>query len=215
LAIKVTENTNIIGNFVTDANCVVNYNVDGYNGAMTSVKDVNNFISGSFGAANDIITFTAVSNSNYKVKSWTVDGHFIATDNKTYSLTVSNYVHEVTVEFERSHYVLNFDVLGSGIGSIKAKTSSEVLSGSSLSKGSNVKFTAYPAEGYQVKLWKIDCMDVSSSSEELTFEISDLSKDTIVYVEFEVIPEHIITINTLGAGVGKIKTYVTTVLLIS
>lgn len=204
LTVNITENTVVIANFVSDENCIINYQVLGSNGSLGAIKDDASFANGGKGAARDLIKFKATPDSNYKVKSWTVDGIVIGSADNTFDLIVSKAIHEIKVEFERSHYIVDFSVSGSN-GVI---TGESINTGDSLVKGSNVKLTATADSGYQVKLWNIDGLEIPGSGEKLTYELENLSKDINITVEFEKIPEYNITVKKTGTGEGTVKAYV-------
>lgn len=208
LTIAITADTEVTANFVPAENCNIYYSVDGTNGNLKAVKNDSSFISGSKGAANDIITFTATPDPNYKVKAWNIDGTIYENDDTTFNLTVSKATHDVTVEFERSRYIVNFGILGGLNGTISAESNGSISTGNSLAKNSMINFNAVPVNGYQVKSWKINGVDVIDSKEKLSCKIDNLSQDTTVTVEFEVIPDYLITIKTSGTGEGTITAFV-------
>lgn len=203
LTISITDDTIVNASFVPYANIIVNYSVDGGNGSLWAEKGGTEFASGSLGAANDVVIFTASPAPNYKVKEWIVDGS-VVNSSKEYSLTVSKEVHNISVKFERSHYVVNF--ASEGDGTINGSSgSTAILDGVSLLKGSTAVFTAIPSPGYQVMKWKLNGADVAGSVEKLTYTISNIIADTQVDVLFQPIPKYTITIGVTGTGQGTLE----------
>ena len=206
LTITITNNTNVTANFVPFANCQVNFSVIGGNGTLTATNNGADFASGDSADGDDVVVLTAVPNNNYKVKEWIVDGKSVS-DSSSYTLRVSRLIHEISVEFERSHFVIDFSA--SGNGTIAAASDSKpVSSGSSLLKGSSITFSASPTSGYQVKNWQLNGADVAGTNEKTTFTLDNISSDTQVMVVFEPIPEFIVTIVKTGTGEGTVKAYV-------
>ena len=206
MTIKITANTSVTANFVPYANCVINYGVVGANGTLTAAKGAAAFASGSLGAGNDVIVLTAHPNANYTVKEWLVDGKKVNAS-PAYALEVSKLTHSVSVEFERSHYVINFSQSGSG--AIKGFSGTEAIqSGASLKKGSSAVFTALANSGFQVQTWKLNGNDIAGTEEKTTYTLKNIAADAAVSVVFEPIPEYIVTIVKTGTGTGTLKAFV-------
>ena len=70
--------------------------------------------------------------------------------------------------------------------------------------GSNVVFTATPADGYRVKGWYSDAAGTApipgTTFEQNSYTIENLLADASVYVAFESIPTYDITVNVTGLG---------------
>lgn len=207
LTITIEDNTEVTAYFIPSANIVINYSVKGGNGSLSATKNGMEFGSGEEGAGGDTIVFTATPDENYRVKQWTVDAKTINSDSNTYNLGVSKTSHNVSVEFERSHYSIDFYATGSGTITASSK-GSQIIDGSFLLGGSNVVFTAVPDDGYQVKIWKLNGTEVAGSLEELNFSLNNIASDSLVTVEFEPIPTYTINIAITGTGEGTIKAYV-------
>lgn len=207
LTVTITEDTIVIANFITDENCTVEYGVVNSKGSLEAIKDDIIFATGSMAAANDLIRFIATPDVNYKVKSWIVDGLIHESHENTFDLIVSDINHKVLVEFERSHYIVNFSING-GNGQMTAESISYISTGSSLVKGSSINFIAVADSGYQVRAWIMDGVEIANSREKLSYEVENLSKDISVSVEFEEIPEYKITIAKTGTGEGTVKAFV-------
>lgn len=68
--------------------------------------------------------------------------------------------------------------------------------------GSTVTFTAAPAAGYQVKQWYSAATGGTEigTAESKEYQITNLTENTGVYVQFEPIPSYEITVNVTGQG---------------
>ena len=206
MTIKITGDTNVAASFAPFANCTINYSVTGGNGKLTASKNGAPFVGGGLAAGNDSIVLTAVPNANYKVKEWVVDGKAVKAS-ETYTLEVSSTVHNISVEFERSHYVINFSAEGSGTVSA-VSGGNPVDRGAGLLKGSDVTFSAVPNAGFQVAAWQLNGTDLSGTKEKTTYTLRNITADTKITVVFEPIPEYTITIVKTGTGEGIVKAYV-------
>ncbi|ERF60837.1 leucine rich repeat protein [Treponema socranskii subsp. socranskii VPI DR56BR1116 = ATCC 35536] len=93
------------------------------------------------------------------MKGWTLDGNAVNGTNSSYSFTVTKPA-TVKVSFENTplpQYAVNFSVEG-GNGTLKAKADGVPETEASpinVEKGKTVTFTAFPADGYEVKEWQI------------------------------------------------------------
>lgn len=208
LTMIVSEDTIVTANFVTSENCSVIYEVIGGNGSLSAIKNDIEFTSGNLGAATEIVSFTATADKNYMVKSWTIDGNTVEKTDKTVDLTISESIHHVSVEFERSSYIVNFSMIGDNAN---IETNPDITSGDSLAKENTVEFTAYPSQGYQVDIWKLNDVEITNSKEKTTYTIEKLSEDTSILVVFEKIPSYDITIETSGIGEGTVTAFVNNV----
>ena len=97
----------------------------------------------------------------------------------------SGVVTAIFPKTESEKYTVTFP--GPDNGSLSAKVDDVAInSGDDIEKGKPVVFTADPDSGYQVKVWKLNNIEVGST--ELTYTVSDLQEDITVSVEFELIP---------------------------
>ncbi|MGI5097373.1 leucine-rich repeat domain-containing protein [Treponema socranskii] len=107
------------------------------------------------------VTFTASPAAGFHVKGWTLDGTAVNGTNSSYSFTVTKPA-TVKVSFESNstplpQYAVNFSVEG-GNGTLKAKADGVAETDASpinVEEGKTVTFTAFPADGYEVKEWQI------------------------------------------------------------
>ena len=129
------------------------------NGTLTAKVDGTEINSGAEVEQGKTIVFTATANSGYRVKGWTLDGNAVNGTNNSYSFPVTKAA-EVKVSFENTplpQYAVTFSVEG-GHGTLKAKADSVAETEESpinVEKGKTVTFTAFPADGYEVKEWQI------------------------------------------------------------
>ncbi|UTC66417.1 MULTISPECIES: leucine-rich repeat protein [unclassified Treponema] len=112
------------------------------------------------------VLFTATADPGYKVQKWTLNGTPVNGTAETYSLILTNSV-SVCVYFERNapKYPVNFSVDG-GNGTLKASFAGFVQldTGDTIYEGDEVRFTAVPAEGYEVGIWTIEGGSFESGS---------------------------------------------------
>jgi len=111
--------------FVTFERCdyVVTYSVtDTGNGEISAISDSNNIESlGRVNIGRDVI-FTATPASGYQIKSWTIDGTIIPTENVSYTINSLATDTTVLVEFEQIvTYTVSINKSGTGYGSVNAK----------------------------------------------------------------------------------------------
>ncbi len=96
-------------------------------------------------------------------------------------------------------YTVNFSVIGSN-GTISATSNgAQISSGAQVVHGSNLVFTAAPADLYRVREWKLNNTIVAGNTSNI-FTISSLTADATVSVEFEPIPTYEVTFSTIGNG---------------
>ena len=139
----------------------VTFSVDGGHGTLTAKVDGTEINSGDTVEQGKTIVFTATANDGYRVKGWTLDGNAVNGTNSSYSFTVTKAA-EVKVSFESDstplpQYAVNFSVEGEN-GTLKAKTDGVAETEASpitVEEGKTVTFTAFPADGYEVKEWQI------------------------------------------------------------
>lgn len=151
------------------------------------------------------VTFTASTpETGYEFVGWKVDETTIQGDtNLTYTLDVSK---DTTVQacytLTTAKYQVTYGIIqteGQENGTLAV---SGLDSSGKANAGSDITFTATPAEGYQVKQW----YNAATSGTEIgvaentTYEIKNLTANASVYVQFEPIPTYNITVNVSGQG---------------
>ncbi|WP_433003094.1 leucine-rich repeat protein [Treponema socranskii] len=137
----------------------ITFSVDGGNGTLKATVGGAEINSGDKVEQGKTIVFTAVPDSGFHVKGWTLDGNAVNGTNNSYSFTVTKAA-EVKVSFENTplpQYAVNFSVEG-GNGTLKAKADGVPETDANpinVEKGKTVTFTAFPEAGYEVKEWQI------------------------------------------------------------
>ena len=141
----------------------VTFSVEGGNGTLKAKADgvLETEASPITVEEGKTVTFTATPDSGYRVKGWTLDGNPVNGTNSSYSFTVTKSA-EVKVSFESNstplpQYAVTFSVDG-GNGTLKAKADGVAetdVSPINVEEGKTVTFTAFPADGYEVKEWQI------------------------------------------------------------
>ncbi|MDD2197029.1 MAG: T9SS type A sorting domain-containing protein, partial [Bacteroidales bacterium] len=168
----------------------VTFSVVDENGTIAATVDGTAIESGDEVVEGSEEVFTATPADDYQVKEWKVNTEVI-TDNTELTYTIENLDADatVTVEFEAipaTTYAVTFSVVGTN-GTIAATVDGVAIeSGAEVEEGSDIVFTATPADEYEVKEWMLDGdIVVGNTSNELT--ISDLQGVSEVTVEFKVI----------------------------
>lgn len=151
------------------------------------------------------VTFTASQpQTGYEFVGWNVDGTTVPDNTSlTYTLDVSK---DTTVEaryaLTTAKYQVTYGIIQTGGQNNGTLAVSGLDSSGKANAGSNITFTATPAEGYQVKQW----YNAATSGTEIgvaentTYEIKNLTANASVYVQFEPIPTYNITVNVSGQG---------------
>ncbi len=142
-----------------------------------------------FDYQNAIVPLTATPENGYKVKKWTGTDNDVSTANNN-TVTLSSD-KTVTVEFEIipvQTFQLNTGVAG-GNGTLAPPSGK-------YDPGTVVTLTATPAVNYRVKKWTGTDNDASTANTNTV----TMSSDKTVTVEFELIPEMGVQLNTGVAG---------------
>ncbi len=209
LSLTITAATTVEACFTEDENLPITYGVTGTGGSLTATRNGTDFASGSYAAANDVITFIAIPETvargdanNYRVAGWTVNNVAVGHNELSHQLTI-NGVASVAVAFERCDYVVDFVATDALNGEISATVgSAQIATPARVAAGSTVTFTASPADGYQVKEWTVN--ETTTVTENTEYTIDNLTADTTVTVEFMPIPTYTISIVTSGTGYGSV-----------
>ncbi len=126
----------------------------------------------------------------------TADGFADATG----QLTVDGDVVTVNVTMTPV-YEVTFSVAGENGTLTALANSTDISSGDLVLEGSDVEFTATPADNYRVKEWKLDSEVVDENTTN-SYTVTNLMATTNVTVEFEVIPEttYEVTFSVVGGN---------------
>ncbi|MGI5172928.1 leucine-rich repeat domain-containing protein [Treponema sp. OMZ 840] len=137
------------------------------------------------------VLFTATPAPGYKVQKWTLNGTPVNGTAETYSLILTNSV-SVCVYFERNapKYPVNFSVDG-GNGTLKASFAGFVQldTGDTIYEGDEVRFTAVPAEGYEVDIWTIEggTFESGSGTPGYSYALVKVTSPLTVKVRFKLV----------------------------
>ena len=175
----------------------------GENGTVSAAVDGNTIRSGDSVVGDTEVVFTAapVSVTGYSFFGWTVDGKASEETTETLTLTVTqNTVVEAVYTLDEVRYNVTYGVIGKN-GTLSAKT----LDAQNMAPaGSDVVFTATPAEGYRVKGWYSDVGGTTSipgtTFEQNSYTLENLLANATVFVAFEPIPTYDITVTVTGLG---------------
>ena len=109
---------------------------------------------------NSVVEFTADPEAGFIIDKWMISGGKFEKDtgmegSKTAKVKITADT-TVTVTFKQLKFPITFSALN-GIGTIKAMRSNdkEITTGENIGYGYTIKFTAIPAEGYEVDKWSI------------------------------------------------------------
>ncbi|NVO10048.1 MAG: Ig-like domain-containing protein [Bacteroidales bacterium] len=183
----------------------VNFSVIGANGSLSATVDANSIVSGNQVAEGKNVIFTATPSNGYRIKEWKSNSTVVSGNtSNTYTITNITSAITVTVEFEAippTTFTINFGVVGSNGTLVATVDANAITSGAQVIQGKNVVFTATPANGYRVKEWKNNSVEVNGNKSN-TYTVSNIANSITITVEFEVIPPTTFTINfnVIGAN---------------
>lgn len=163
----------------------VTYGVNGVNGTL-SATGVSS--SGSTVNSGTKVTFTANPNKGYAVEGWYSDAgctkKIDSTEtNKTYTVKV-NADTNVYVKFrEAKEYTVTFSSNDPTFGTVSAEyNGTDFTSGTKVTEGDEVTFTATPKDGYALSGWTVNNAPVSPTTNPYTITVQ---KDTTVVANFK------------------------------
>ena len=175
----------------------------GENGTVTAVAGGNAIRSGGRVVGDTEVIFTAapVSATGYSFSGWTVNGEALEQTAESLTLTITGYtVVKAVYTLDEVRYTVTYGVIGEN-GALSAQTLDDE---NTAAAGSDVVFTATPADGYRVKGWYRDAgatMAIPGTTfEQNSYTLENLLADTSVYVAFEPIPTYDITVTVTGLG---------------
>lgn len=163
----------------------VTYGVNGGNGTLSATG-----VSGSGSAVNSgtKVTFTANPSKGYAVEGWYSDAECTKKidstgTNKTYTVKV-NADTNVYVKFRTANtYTVTFSSSDDKFGTVSAEyNGTDFTSGTTVTEGDEVTFTAKPKDGYALSDWTVN--GVSASSTANPYKIT-VNKDTTVVANFK------------------------------
>lgn len=167
----------------------VEENTTKYN--VTVAKGVSATVDKATATAGETVTVTATPTSGEVLKSVTVVG----ADNKSLTTTVSGKtatfimpdqdvtVKEVTFRTAET-YTVNFSSSDDKFGTVSAKhNGADFTSGTTVTEGDEVTFTAKPKDGYALSGWTVNGAPASSTTNPYTITVND---NTTVVANFKV-----------------------------
>lgn len=219
-----------MGKYVITADYINMYNYAvtfsaGDNGSLTAAQDGAAFTSGSTVLKNTSVTFSAVPDTHYQVKSWTVDGAVCeepaGTTYKGSALTLSDITedHTVSVQFEGVPVEVAFvagintaagtdspngtmAAFDDGALLVPAESTGadhSVTYTATVNAMSEVNILANPSAGYQVKSWYVwngtGYTAVSGSAEVANYYVASITGSLKVKAEFEPIPTYTVSVS--------------------
>lgn len=150
------------------------------------------------------ITFTASDlATGYKFVGWKVDDHEIQETARSYTLTVTKGTTiQACYAMTQTQYTVTYGIIQTNGQDNGTLSVSGLNSQGKANAGSTVTFTAAPAAGYQVKQWYSAATGGTEigTAESKEYQITNLTENTGVYVQFEPIPSYEITVNVTGQG---------------
>lgn len=159
--------------------------MNGVNGTL-SATGVSS--SGSTVNSGTKVTFTANPNKGYAVEGWYSDAgctkKIDSTEtNKTYTVKV-NADTNVYVKFrEAKEYTVTFSSNDPTFGTVSAEyNGTDFTSGTKVTEGDEVTFTATPKDGYALSSWTVNNAPVSPTTNPYTITVQ---KDTTVVANFK------------------------------
>ena len=156
--VKITTNTTVTVSFKRQP-CVLRSEAR-WGGYLTAKLNGERLSSINSVEYNSVVEFTADPEAGFIIDKWKISGGKFEKDtgmegSKTAKVKITADT-TVTVTFKRLKFPITFSALN-GIGTIKAMHSNdkEITTGENIGYGYTIKFTAIPAEGYEVDKWSI------------------------------------------------------------
>ena len=186
---------------------VVTFSVLNGHGTLKATVEGATFFTGSSVENNKTVLFSAIPDAGYKVKAWTRNGTLI-TGNTSNSYTLYSVASAtiIRVEFELAtnvSYTVSFNVTGSN-GSLRAMVDGAIINtGSPVTKGKSIVFTAAPNPGYRVQSWTRNGTVVSGNTS-VNLVLANISSAEFVRVSFELgAQDYNTTADVLDSGGGS------------
>ena len=197
------DDVNLVARFVRVYQ--VQFSVQGNDwGTLTAMVDGEPITSDDFLPEGSTVVFNATPNPGYMIAGWyynwdEVEGftdlQFVVED-----LSEDISVNVFFMEIPEGFHLVSYGVVN-GNGTLAATVDGFALpSGSAVLEGSDITFTATPAEGYRIKEWTVNGTPIDEFVEEV-YVVEGLAENTHVTVEFEWIPVyHIVTFSVVEVG---------------
>ena len=150
--------------------------------------------------------------NGYRIKTVKINGATVNVSNNQYSINSLKQSTTVAVEFEAippTTYTLSITATGYGSASYNGTTVRGRTTSFTVNERTNATITFIPDNGYRIKTVKVNNAAVAVSNNQYT--VSSISRNTIVNVEFEVIPPTTYTLSITATGNGSASYNGTTV----
>ena len=175
----------------------------GKNGTVSATVGGNSISSGDRVVGDTSVTFTAApaGATGYIFSGWTVDGEASEALTESLTLTITqDTVVKASYTLDEVRYTVAYGVIGEN-GTLSAQW---LDAENTAAAGSDVVFTATPADGYRVKGWYSNADGTAAipgtTFEQNSYTLENLLADAGVYVAFEPIPTYDITVTVTGLG---------------
>ena len=158
--------------------------------------------------AGSSATITFSPDNGYRIKSVKVNSADATSSVSNNQYTISNITNDTSVEVEfeaipPTTYTLSIKASGNGSASYSGSIIKDKTSTFTVNEGDNATITFSPNAGYRIKSVKVNSTDVTSSVSNNSYTISNITKDTSVEVDFEVIPPTTYTLSIKVSGNGS------------
>ena len=203
--------TEVVSNVTTHT---VTYGVNNTSMGSVSAKSADaDIASGAQVEKGKSVTFTATPNEGYAVEGWYSDAGCTnkiesAGTNKTYTVTV-NADTNVYVKFRTANtYTVKFSSSDETHGTVSAKhNGTNFTSGTKVTEGDEVTFTATPNKGFAVEGWYSDAectKKIESAGTNKTYTVT-VNADTNVYVKFRTAETYTVTFSSSDETYGTVS----------
>jgi carbon monoxide dehydrogenase subunit G len=151
-------------------------------------------------------TITFAPDNGYRIKSVKVNNTDVTSKVSNNSYTISNISSDTSVEviFEAITHTLSIKATGNGSVSYSGTSIREKTSTFTVIEGTSATITFAPVVGNRIKSVKVNNVVVTSNVTDNQYTISNISSDTSVEVEFEVIPPTTYTLSIKATGNGSV-----------
>ena len=197
--LTLTDDTVVIVTVAKKPTVTINYNVvdinggedGGTNGELTAAVGENILDTSEPAYVQETVTFTAVPDTGYRVKEWTLNGVVQEITGDTFEVlldeTMANGDITVTVQFMPKGNKLMFYSIGHGsIQNVAVNgTSYDFADGLTAAKDAEVVITAAPDTGYEVKAWTVDGKPVADQTGNTFTYVATGDTGVDITVEFQ------------------------------
>ena len=197
--LTLTDDTVVIVTVAKKPTVTINYNVvdinggedGGTNGELTAAVGENILDTSESAYVQETVTFTAVPDTGYRVKEWTLNGVVQEITGDTFEVlldeTMANGDITVTVQFMPKGNKLMFYSIGHGsIQNVAVNgTSYDFADGLTAAKDAEVVITAAPDTGYEVKAWTVDGKPVADQTGNTFTYVATGDTGVDIAVEFQ------------------------------